>query len=190
MGRGTMLAPPDRQQAARLLEANGAKGARMAMVVPWAPRPYMPRPMNVAMTIQKQLEAAGITLSLIETKTSDAFFECLYSGRFDLALAGWIADTPDPADFFEAVLWSETIGGENHSNYGRWKHEPTDLALSRFRAMPTDEHRMEVDRIISEEAPVVPLMYGQSTVIHSRKLRNVSIGPSGVLPFADVAVGV
>jgi ABC-type transport system substrate-binding protein len=190
MGRSSTFARPDRQNAARLLEAGGAKGAKLTMVVPWAPRPYLPKPMNVALVIQKQLEAAGLSVSLVETKTSDAFFEALYSGRFDLALAGWIADTPDPADFLEALLWSRTIGGENHSNYGRWKHDPTDAALARYRAMPSDESRADVDRIIAEETPLIPLMYGQSSVVHSRKLRNVAIASTGLLPLSEVAVGI
>ena len=158
----------------------------MRMVVPWGPRPYLPKPMQVAQSIQKQLAAVGIAISLIETKNSDDFFDALFKGAFDLALAGWIADTPDPADFYEALLWSESIGGENHSNYGRWNHPPTDTALGRFRNAPTEMHRHDLDRLIQEEAPLLPLMYGQSTAIHTRRLRNVAISPIGVLPLAEV----
>ena len=158
------------------------------MVVPWGPRPYLPRPLQVAQTIQSQLAEVGITLSLQMTKSSDDFFTALYGGRFDLALAGWIADTSDPADFFEALLWSESIGGENHSNYGRWQDPVTDLAVARFRSAPTDTHRHELDRLIREEAPFVPLMYGQSTAVHVRRLRNVAISPIGILPLADVTM--
>jgi ABC-type transport system substrate-binding protein len=189
MGRSSGLAHMDRTEALRLIEAGGAKGARLTMAVPWAPRPYLPKPVQVAAAIQKQLAEVGVTVTLAETKTSDEFFESLYAGRFDLALAGWIADTPDPADFFEALLWSKMIGGENHSNYSRWKDELTDAAVNRFRAAPTDTNRNEVHRLIKEQAPFVPLLYGQSTVVHIRGLRRVMISPTGVLPLADVTMG-
>lgn len=189
MGRGMGVPRFDRLEAARLLDESGARGAKLTMVIPWGPRPYLPKPLSVAVAIQKQLESVGITLSLVETRSSDEFFDALFSGRFDLALAGWIADTPDPADYFEALLWSKTIGSDNHSNYGRWTSEATDDALARFRSAPSDTNRQEIDRIIRDEAPLVPLMYGQSTVVHSRRLRNVTISPIGSLPLAEVTVG-
>jgi ABC-type transport system substrate-binding protein len=188
MGRSVNSTMLDRAGAARLIEAAGARGARLTMIVPWGPRPYLPRPLQVAQSIQKQLADAGIMLTLQMTRSSDDFFQCLYGGNFDIALAGWIADTPDPADFYEALLWSQSIGGENHSNYGRWKHDPTDAALARFRGTPSETHRHDLDRLIHDEVPFIPLMYGQSTAVHSRRLRNVAISPIGILPLADVTM--
>ena len=188
MGRSGTAPRFDRAASAQAVEAAGARGAKLTMVVPWGPRPYLPRPLQVAQTIQAQLADAGIALSLRVTKSSDDFFTALYSGTFDLALAGWIADTADPADFYEALLWSESVGGDNHSNYGRWKDPATDHALSRYRSAPTDMHRQAIDRIIREEVPFIPLMYGQSTAVHVRRLRNVAISPIGILPIADIAV--
>lgn len=186
MGRAVSVTQFDRTAAAKLVEQLGLRGSRLTMVVPWAPRPYLPKPAQVAQTIQRQLGEIGISVSLLATGSSDEFFSALHRGNFDLALAGWIADTPDPADFFEAMLWSASVGGDTHSNYGRWKDAATDLALGRFRTAPTEANRHELDRIIREEVPFIPLMYGQSTAIHARRLRNVAISPIGVLPLAEV----
>ena len=188
MGRTLGVPSFDRAAAARHIESAGAVGTQLTMLVPGGPRPYLPRPLQVAQNIQAQLAKVGITVRLVEARTSDELFDMLYKGAFDLALAGWIADTPDPADFFEALLWSEAVGGQNLCNYARWKNPTTDIALGRFRSAPTDAHRQALDRLIRDEAPFLPLMYGQSTAIHSRKLRNVAISPIGLLPIADVTL--
>jgi ABC-type transport system substrate-binding protein len=189
MGRASGVPPMDVEEAKRLLDASGAKPGRLTLLVPWAPRPYMPKPLPAAQAVQKQLARVGIAVELRETKTSEEFFGDLVRGNYDLALAGWIADTPDPADFFEALLWSKMCGLENHhSNHSRWRHAGMDAALARFREEPTEEHKREIHRIIRDEAPLVPLVYGQSVVVHSRRMRNVSVSATGVITLSGITV--
>ena len=59
-------------------------------------------------------------------------------------------------------------------------------ALARFRAQPTEEHKRQINQIIRDEAPLVPLIYGQSLVVHSRKIRNVSMNATGGLTLSAV----
>lgn len=186
MGRSVGLPATDREEARRLL--NGSKPARLSLLIPWAPRPYMPKPLPVALAIQKQLAVVGIALDLHQPETGEEFFNDLVRGSYDLALAGWIADTPDPADFFEALLWSKMAEGENHSNHSRWKNGVMDAALTQFRESPSEENKREIHRLVREEAPLVPLIYGQSVVVHSRKVRNVSVSATGVLTLAGVTI--
>ena len=189
MGRSSGVPSMDREEAKRLLEAGGAKPSRLTLLVPWAPRPYWPKPLPAAQAMQKQLAQVGITVDLRETRTSDEFFGDLVRGNYDLALAGWIADTPDPADFFEALLWSKMCGLENHhSNHSRWRNAAMDAALARFREEPTEEHKREIQRIIREEAPLVPLLHGQSMVAHSRRMRNVTASATGVVKVSGITV--
>jgi len=188
MGRPSGVPVLDRAEAKRLLDASGVRPKRLSMLVPWAPRPYMPKPLPLAQAVQRQLAELDVSVELRETKTSDEFFDNLLRGNYDLALAGWIADTPDPADFFETLLWSKMCEGERHSNLSRWKSPVMDAALSRFREQPTEEHKKEINRIIRDEAPLVPLIYGQAVVVHSRKIRNVSMNATGVLTLSGVTV--
>jgi ABC-type transport system substrate-binding protein len=78
--------------------------------------------------------------------------------------------------------------GENHSNHSRWKNPIMDTALMQFREYPTEENKREIHRLVREEAPLVPLIYGQSVVVHSRKVRNVSVSATGVLSLANVTM--
>jgi len=177
-----------RTDAPRLIAESGLAGTELTLVVPWAPRPYLTKPLPVAELIRTQLAGAGIRLKVIDTKTSEEFFETLGAGRFDLALGGWIADTPDPADFFEALLSSRVIGSEGHSNYSRWRHPATDAALERFRNDPSDTNRLAIDALVRSEMPLLPLVFGQSSALHSRRLRDVTITATGLLPLADVSI--
>jgi ABC-type transport system substrate-binding protein len=188
MGRASGLPATDREEAKRVLEASGARPGRLSLLVPWAPRPYMPRPLPLAQAVQRQLAEVGVHVELRETKTSEEFFGDLVRGNYDLALAGWIADTPDPADFFEALLWSKMCEGDNHSNHSRWKHSGMDSALARFRENPSEENKREIHRIVREDAPLLPLIYGQSIVVHSRRMRNVSVTATGVLTLSGITV--
>ncbi|HYI09384.1 MAG TPA: ABC transporter substrate-binding protein [Thermoanaerobaculia bacterium] len=188
MGRAAGLPQMDREEAKRLLDVSGARPGRLSLLVPWAPRPYMPKPLPLAQAIQKQLALTGVAVELRETRTSEEFFGDLGRGNFDLALAGWIADTPDPADFFEALLWSKSCEGENDANSSRWKHPATDAALARFRENPTEENKRAIHQLVREEAPLVPLIYGQSVVVHSRRMRNVAVSATGVLSLAGVTL--
>ncbi len=188
MGRVSGIRPADRAAARRLIDASATKPSRLTLLVPWAPRPYMPKPQPVANVIRRQLAEIGIAVAQVDTTTGEEFFGELASGNYDLALAGWIADTPDPADFFEALLWSKMCEGENHSNHSRWKDPATDAALARFRADPTDANKQAIHRLVQDQAPLVPLIYGQSTIVHARKLRNVTMTPTGVLSLAGVTI--
>lgn len=188
MGRASGVVASDRAEAQKLLDESGAKPARLSLLVPWAPRPYMPKPLPVAQAIQKQLAAVGIQVDLFETKTGEDFFNDLIRGNYDIALVGWIADTPDPADYYEALLWSKMCEGENHSNHSRYKSAAMDAMLERFREAPTDENKRALEKLMKEEAPLLPIIYGQSAVLHVRKVRNVSISATGVLSLAKVTV--
>ena len=188
MGRATGLPPSDREEARRILDRSGSKPARLSLLVPWAPRPYMPKPLPVAQAIKSQLAEIGIVVDLLETKTSEEFFNDLTRGNYDMALAGWISDTPDPADFFEALLWSKMTEGDHHSNHSRWRNAEMDAALAKFRETPSEENKREIHRLVRDEAPLVPLIYGQSVVLHSRRMRNVALSATGVLTLAGVTV--
>jgi len=163
-------------------------GTRLSMLLPWTPRPYLLKPAAVAAAIQKRLADRGIVVSLVETRDSEEYFTFLTSGRFDLALGGWIADTADPADYYEALLSSEAVGNRNFANHARWNHPATDALLAQFRIDPSEEHRRSIEQLIADEEPFLPLMHGQTCAVHGRRIRNVTLSPTGSISLASVSV--
>lgn len=78
-------------------------GARLTLLVPSSPAPYLPKPSAVASAIQSQLAHAGVSVAVLEARNDDEYHAALHNRTFDLALGGIIATTPDPADLLESL---------------------------------------------------------------------------------------
>ncbi|HEX7830410.1 MAG TPA: ABC transporter substrate-binding protein [Thermoanaerobaculia bacterium] len=185
MGKATgSLERRDRE----LLRKFPNKPSRLTLVVPWTPRPYILKPLLSAEEIARQLGTYGIFVELIVTKSAEDFFSTLARGEYDMALAGWVADNPDPAEFYESLLHSAQVSTKHQylSNLARWNKPEMDAALVAHRADPSSANRKVITDMIENEAILVPLVYGASTAIRSRKVKNVHITPANHLPFADV----
>ena len=111
-------------------------------------------------------------------------------GEYDMALAGWVADNPDPAEFYESLLSSAQVSTRDQylSNLARWRKPEMDAALTAYRADPSPANRKAITDMIENEAILLPLVYGSSTAVRTRKVKNVYISPAGHLRFADVDV--
>jgi cationic peptide transport system substrate-binding protein len=112
----------------------------------------------------------------------------LATGDYDIGLGGWVADNPDPAEFYESLLSSAQISrnGQYLSNLARWSDPATDAALTALRIDPSPANRKAITEIIEAEAMMVPLIYGASTAIRARRVKEFHITPSAHVSFADV----
>lgn len=173
-----------------LLRSFPKKPSRLTLVVPWTPRPYILKPLPSAKEIARQLGEYGIDVELIVTRSSEDFFTTLARGEYDMALAGWVADNPDPAEFYESLLSSAQVSTPTQylSNLARWRTPAMDAALAAYRADPNQRNRKVITDMIENEAILVPLVYGASTAIRSRRVKNIHITPAGHLPFVDVSM--
>lgn len=162
----------------------------LTLVVPWTPRPYILKPLLSAQEIARQLAEYGIRVDLIVTTGAENFFTTLARGEYDMALAGWVADNPDPAEFYESLLSSAQVSTRDQylSNLARWRKPAMDAALTTYRADPSPANRKAITDMIDREAILLPLVYGASTAVRTRKVKNVYISPAGHLRFADVDV--
>ena len=172
-----------------LLRKHPAKPARIQVVMPWAPRPYLPKPLASAQELVRQLAPYGIDVQLRQPRNSEETFRILASGDYDIGLGGWVADNPDHAEFYESLLSSAQVSrnGQYLTNLARWSDPATDAALAAFRVDPSPANRKVITDLIESEAMMVPLIYGASTAIRARKVKDFHISPSGHVPFGDVA---
>ena len=175
--------------SALLAQAPPPRPKHLRLLTVWAPRPYVPHPRPVAEAIGRQLAPLGIQLDIVTPRNSDEFFRSCERGDYDMVLGGWVADTPDPADFLESNLHSDHIQsptagrGVGHINLARFRSAAMDEALRRFREDPTPDHRSAVLQIVAREVPLLPLMYGPTVVVSAWKVRNVDVSPLGVPHF-------
>jgi ABC-type transport system substrate-binding protein len=174
----------DREQ----LRKHPAKPARVQVVMPWAPRPYLPKPQASAEEISRQLGSYGIDVQLRKPRNSEETFRILANGDYDIGLGGWVADNPDPTEFYESLLSSAQVSRNGHylTNLARWSDPATDAALAAFRVDPSVANRKVITDLIESQAMMVPLIYGASTAIRARKLKDFHITPSGHVSFASI----
>ena len=186
MGRWQDGIAPDPQSAARLLRtAEGAKPERLSLLLTWGPRPYLPDPPGVAAVLAAQLGELGIEVEVVPTGDSEVYYRKIARGDYDLALAGWIADTPDPADFLEALLGPDSIPTPDrpmvvHANLARWRNADAARALAQYRADASPAARDRLKDLVSQEVPLLPLMYGPTLYVYTPRLQDFEPSPLGI----------
>lgn len=150
----------DPEKAKALLASAGFPGGKGLPVIRLISIPIYA---DIATYIVRQLEEIGIpaqveivqkSLLLTQTSKSEALF---FRGS-------WIADYPDAENFFSVFY------GKNPAppNYTRYRNPQFDAYYERATREPNDSIRYalyrEMDRLIVQDAPVVPLWYDQ--IIH------------------------
>jgi ABC-type oligopeptide transport system substrate-binding subunit len=74
--------------------------------------------------------------------------------------AGWVADFPDPSNFFESLLATEAIQEEGSNNVAFFSNAELDALLLRAHGDPDRERRFaayeRAEEIVRDEAPWVP----------------------------------
>ena len=182
----------DLSKAKSFAAAAGAKmPKKVTLTMVWSPRPYMPNPRRAAEAIREQLAALGVEVEIIPTRDRGDYADRVARNSYDMLLAGWIADTSDPSDFFEALLASYSIPSTLNStatsnNVARFASPAMDAALEKFRAEPTDANRGAVVKLLADEAPLLPLIYGQAVAICSRNVSGFQHSALGRVSFASL----
>ncbi len=110
--------------------------------------------------IQKQLEEIGIKLRL-ELLPSASLREKMSKSQTSFFRASWIADYPD-AESFLTILYGNYPAPPN---YTRFKNSEYDALYQKALLENNDAKRydlyQQMDRILIEEAPIVPLYYDE-----------------------------
>jgi len=176
----------DPEAARQRLMTSGVHPNRpLRMMTTWGPRPYMPHPMETAALVTRQLAAIGLEVEVIRTSDSLDYRARTRAGAYDLDLAGWIADTPDPLDFLNALFHSQSIptperGAAYANNLSHYESREMDAALDAYRKDATDERLRSIMDIVVADAPVCPLFYGPNIVVHGWRVRDVELSATGM----------
>ncbi len=163
----------------------------LKLLVIWSPRTYLPQPSFVASHLAEQLAELGLSVEVEMSTGAEDLGRRISAGEFDLYLGGWIADTPDPVDYLEALLSSAAIPGSgpgtaNQANFSRWRWPAADGYLRRLREGGNDSDRTKLLRDVAQQVPVFPLLYGPATAVHSWRLEGFSLSPIGHPSFASM----
>ena len=142
----------------------------------------------MAAVLQQQLREVGIALD-IRTFEFATFFSDVTHGLFQLYSLRWIGGNEDP-DIFEYVFHSGKFppNGANRSFYSNPRLDKLiDQARSELDQNTRKQHYAEIQRILADDLPYINLWYQDNLLIHSKRVRNITLNPSGNYDFLKTA---
>ena len=132
---------------------------------------------ELASFIAKELEAVGINIQ-VEVIQKGLLLEQAAKSQAPFFRASWIADYPD-AENYLSVFYSRNPAPPNYTRYNNTRFDQLyEYALSLTDDSARREVYKQMDRLIIEDAPIVPLWYDE--VIHLVQPGLAGFAPNGL----------
>ena len=173
--------PHDAARARALLDAAGYRPAKSGVRLRLTLKTSTDETTRLMATVmQQQLRAAGIDLQ-IRSAEFGTFYADVTKGAFQMYALRWIGVNEDP-DIFRYALMTEMMPPKG-GNRGHYSNSRIDSLLAEAGAATDRELRrrdyVEVQKILANELPVLPLWYPDNEVVHSTRMTEVQPGVSG-----------
>ncbi len=181
--------PHDVQRARRLLDEAGfpadKDGVRLRITLKTSTDEST---RLMAAVLQQQLREAGIRLE-IRSAEFGTFYSDVTKGAFQMYALRWIGSNEDP-DIFRYAYGSSAFPPKG-ANRGRYSNAHIDALLGAAAGEMDQTKRrkdyIEVQQILADELPGIPLWYPNNEVIHTKRIENLKLGPSGNFDFLQGA---
>ncbi len=138
-----------------------------------------------ALFISKQLEQIGLKIK-VEISQPSILREWMSQGKIDFFRGSWLADYPDAENYF-AVFYSKN---GSPPNYTRFRNVAFDVLYEKALAENDDAKRYELyhemEKIIIEEAPVVPLFYDEVLRFSQKNVEGLTANAINLLNLKKV----
>jgi peptide/nickel transport system substrate-binding protein len=142
----------------------------------------------MAAVLQQQLRQVGIALD-IRTFEFATFFSDVTHGLFQLYSLRWVGGNEDP-DIFEYLFHSAKFP-PNGANRGYFADPRIDALVDQARQELDQNTRKqlyaEIQRTLADELPYINLWYFDNVLVHSRRVRNLTLNSSGNYDFLKTA---
>jgi len=134
--------------------------------------------------MQQQLREVGIALD-IRTFEFATFFSDVTHGAFQLYGLRWIGGNEDP-DIFEYAFHSSKFP-PNGANRGFYSNPRSDALIDQARRETDQNVRKQlyakVQQVLAADLPYINLWFLDNVLVHTRRVRNVTLNPSGNYDF-------
>jgi oligopeptide transport system substrate-binding protein len=172
------------EKAARLLfEAGYENGENMPEITLTTTSAYK----DLAEVIQDQLDEISITINIDVVDESQARF-LIATSQVNFFRKSWVADYLDAENFLQ-LFYSKNFSPEG-SNYFHFSNQYYDHLYEKAISEQDPERRYsmyaEMDSIILEEAPVVPLYYDEVVHFVSHDVEGLASNPMNLLDLKRV----
>ena len=142
----------------------------------------------LAAVLQQQLREVGVVLD-IRTFEFATFFSDVTRGAYQVHSLRWVGGNEDP-DIFEYVFHSSKFSphGANRTFYANPR---VDVLIDQARSELDQKTRKllygEVQQILAEDLPYVDLWYQDNVMVHSKRVKNLTLNPAGNYDFLRTA---
>jgi len=179
------LYPHDVARAQRLLEEAGYKAGKDGVRLRITMKTSTDETTKLmAVVLQQQMRAAGIELQLRAAEFG-TFYADVTKGAFQMYALRWIGSNEDP-DIFRYAYGSDRMPPKG-GNRGRYSNARVDALLVAAAASTDQGERrrdyVEVQRILADELPGIPLWSPNNEVVHTRRVEGVVPRAGGTFDF-------
>ncbi|WP_279145604.1 ABC transporter substrate-binding protein SapA [Photobacterium carnosum] len=159
----------------------------LTMWVPLESRPYNPSPQKTAELIQANLKAIGINV-IIYHQDNIGRLGVNNMNKYDMMLAGWIADNGDPDNFLRPLLSCNAKHvGLNVANWCDIQFDNLlELALRTNKTQQRVNYYKHAQDILDQQVPIIPLAHGVRFQAHNKTLGGLQMSPFGSYSFSSV----
>jgi peptide/nickel transport system substrate-binding protein len=142
----------------------------------------------VTAVLQQQLREVNIAVD-IRTFEFATFFADVTKGAFQMYSLRWIGGNEDP-DIFEYAFHSSKFP-PNGANRGYYSNPRLDALIDAGRRELDQQARKqtyaEIQALLAQDLPYINLWYHDNVMVHSRRVRNLTLNPSGNYDFLKTA---
>ena len=177
--------PTDYEAARRLLAEAGFPAGRGLPILDLQVRndEYQPRLAEVLQAQWKKELGVTITITPLEQKT---WVQNQQTLNYTLSGAGWIGDFIDPVTFLDLFV----SGGGN--NWTGWSDPAYDQLIATAAHTPEAKERYELfqqaERILLQQAPIIPLVFGARNFLLDAAVRGLDPAPLGIYQYKKISL--
>lgn len=143
--------------------------------------------LELSQFVEHQLEEVGIPVKIYLNRAI-VQTEIIANAKVNFFRKSWVADYADAENFF-ACFYSKNFSPKG-PNYTHFKNQKFDELFEQSLKEADDAKRFvlykEMDKILMEEAPVVPLFYDQVFRLVQNKVQGLTLNPMNLLNLKRV----
>lgn len=167
--------------AKQLLEEAGYPGGKGLQPIILSSNPMY---QDLTEYIAKALEEIGVKV-IVQLSPGSFLREAMAKNEVDFFRASWIGDYPD-AENFLALFYGGNGAPPNYTHFRNDKYDRLYLkAMSAKSDIDAENFYHQLERVMLEESPVVPLFYDELIRFTGKRVKYLSSNPMNLLVLKD-----
>ncbi len=135
--------------------------------------------------IEEDLKEVGITCKYTKVSNQEYSQSSKLQKGYDIFMYGWVADSIEPSSFIEPLFSPNSV-----SNFSGYENQELMklLEMAKYAVNPIKRMELykEIQRIISEDAPCIPLYHPQNGICTLDGVINIRLSPLGMVKYDNI----